>query len=112
MKIKNILIAVICLTTSTFAFAHCPSSFKEEKVCLMLDSNMIYIYDQKFEHNGPYKDFAKAELQAIKSTDGKKLEFKKIARGIYKFEAADKPKTVTVEVLLDKKKQDIKVVHE
>lgn len=112
MKIKNILTAIICLSTSSLAFAHCPSPFKEEKVCLMLDDNMLYIYDQKLEHNGPYKDLEKAEVVAIKTTDGKKLDYKKLARGIYKFQAPEKYKTVVLEVMLDKKKKEIKVAHE
>lgn len=112
MKIKNTAALLICLTTSSLAYAHCPSAFKEEKVCLMLDDNTLYIYDEKLEHNGPYKDFSKAHLESIKTLDNKKLEFKKLARGIYKFQSAVKEKNVVLEVSLDKKKKEIQVVHE
>lgn len=112
MKIKNILIAILCLLTTSVAFAHCPSAFKEEKICLMLDDNMLYIYDQKLEHNGPYKDLEKASVVGIKTLEGKNLEFKKLARGIYKFEAPTKIKNVVLEVTLDKKKKEIQVTHE
>lgn len=78
----------------------------------MLDDNMLYIYDQKFEHNGPYKDLEKAFVVAIKTLDGKSLEYKKLARGIYKFEAPTKQNSVVLEVTLDKKKKDIQVIHE
>lgn len=112
MKIKNAATLLICLTTSTLAYAHCPSAFKEEKVCLMLDDNMLYIYDEKLEHNGPYKDFSKARVESIKTLDKKNLEFKKLARGIYKFQSATKEKSIVLEVSLDKKKKEIQVVHE
>lgn len=78
----------------------------------MLDDNMLYIYDQKLEHNGPYKDLEKAQVVAIKTVDGKKLDYKKLARGIYTFQAAEKYKNVVLEVMLDKKKKEIKVTHE
>lgn len=112
MKIKNIATILICLSTSSLAYAHCPSAFKEEKVCLMLDDNMLYIYDEKLEHNGPYKDFLKAHIESIKTMDNKKLEFKKLARGIYKFQSTAKEKNIVVEVSIDKKKKEIQVVHE
>jgi hypothetical protein len=112
MKIKNLLTAIICLATASIASAHCPSAFKEEKVCLMLADNMVYIYDHKLEHNGPYKDLEKASVVGIKTLEGKNLEFKKLARGIYKFEAPTKYKNVVLEVTLDKKKKEIQVTHE
>jgi len=112
MKIKNVPAILICLTTSSLAYAHCPSALKEEKVCLMLDDNMLYIYDEKLEHNGPYKDFLKAQVESIKTLDNKKLEFKKLARGIYKFQSAVKEKNVVIEVSIDKKKKEIQVAHE
>jgi hypothetical protein len=112
MKIKNILTALICLTATAQVFAHCPSALKEEKVCLMLDDNTLYIYDQKLEHNGPYKDLEKATLVGVKTLDGKNFELKKLARGIYKFEAPTNYKDVVLEVMLDKKKKNIKVAHE
>lgn len=112
MKIKIIAAILTCLLASSLAYAHCPSAFKEEKVCLMLDDNTLYIYDEKIEHNGPYKDFLKAQVESIKTMDNKKLEFKKLARGIYKFQSTAKEKNILLEVSLDKKKKEIKVVHE
>ena len=111
MKTKKILIALATLAFTTQVFAHCPSPYKEEKVCMMFDDNILYIYDQKVEHNGPYKDLEKAEVVSLKSLTGEKLEYKKVARGIYKVSSA-KQKTILVEVSLGKKKQDIKVSHE
>lgn len=78
----------------------------------MLDDNTLYIYDQKLEHNGPYKDLEKATVVGVKTLDGKNLEYKKLARGIYKFEAPTKYKNVVLEVMLDKKKKAIQVIHE
>lgn len=78
----------------------------------MLDDNMLYIYNEKLEHNGPYKDFALAHIESIKTLDNKKLEFKKIARGIYKFQSSVKEKNIVLEVTIEKKKKEIQVVHE
>ncbi len=112
MKIKNILIVVISVIAPSLCYAHCPSSFKEEKVCLMLDDNMLYIYDSKLEHNGPYKDFNKAQVEFIKTLDNKNLEFKKIARGIYKFQSAIKEKKIVIALIIGSKKKEIQVDHE
>ena len=111
-KMRHSVALLALILTSTQAFAHCPSSYKEEKVCFMLEKNLLYIYDNKLEHNGPHKDFEKADLVALKSPQGQKLDFKKVARGIYKIESAEILKNITVEVSLDKKKNDIKVAHE
>lgn len=78
----------------------------------MLDDNTIYIYDEKLEHNGPYKDFTKAQVESIKTMDNKKLEFKKLARGIYKFQSTNKEKNIVFAVTIDKKKKEIQVAHE
>lgn len=85
---------------------------KKKKICFMLEKNLLYIYDNKLEHNGPYKDLEKAEVLGLKSLKGEKLVYKKIARGIYKIEAAENFKSVLIEVSLNKKKSDIKVNHE
>jgi hypothetical protein len=111
MKTKKISLAVLLLAFNTLAYAHCPATIKEEKVCLMFDDNVLYIYDLHGEHNGPYKDLAKAEITGIKSLKGDKFEYSKVARGVYKV-TAGKEKSVLVEVSLDKKKQEIKVSHE
>lgn len=78
----------------------------------MLDDNTLYIYDEKLEHNGPYKDFTKAQVESIKTLDNKKLEFKKLARGIYKFQSPSKEKSIVLAVTIDKKKKEIHVGHE
>lgn len=78
----------------------------------MLDDNTLYIYDEKLEHNGPYKDLVKAQVESIKTLDNKKLEFKKIARGIYKFQSTAREKNIVLEVKIDKMKKEIQVVHE
>ena len=112
MKIKSIMTLLICVLAPSWSYAHCPSTFKEEKVCLMLDDNTLYIYDTKLEHNGPYKDFNKAQIESIKTLDNKKLEFKKIARGIYKFQSTTKEKKIVLAVLIENKKKEIQVDHE
>ena len=107
MKIKIILTLIICIIFPSWCYAHCPSFVKEEKICLMLDNNTLYIYDSKLEHNGPYKDFVKTEINSIKTLDNQKLIFKKIARGIYKFEAKNNEKNVILEVTFEKRKKEI-----
>ena len=52
----------------------------------MLDSNLIYVYDQKLEHNGPYKDLVAPVV--FKNEKGEILKTSKAARGIYKLESA------------------------
>lgn len=78
----------------------------------MLDGNTIYIYDEKVEHNGPYKDLEKAEVIGFKNTAGVKVDFKKLARGIYKLNTTEKLNTVTMTVSASKKQKDIKIKHE
>lgn len=112
MKILSLKTIFIYLITSSWVYAHCPSAIKEESVCLMLEDNMLYIYDNKLEHNGPYKDLSKSSIESIKTMDHKKLDYKKIARGIYKFQSATKEKKILLEVNIDKKKKEIQVVHE
>lgn len=112
MKTQKYITTLAALLLSTQAFAHCPSAYKAEKVCFMLDQNLLYIYDNKLEHNGPYKDFEKAELLAIKSDKNAPLTYKKMARGIYKIEAAEIFKSIKIEVSSNKKKEEIKINHE
>ena len=112
MKIKNLLPALISLLAPTFAFAHCPARLPEEKVCFMLEDNMLYIYDEKLEHNGPYKDLEQAEVSSFKTADGKKIDYKKLARGIYKFQSTEKYKNIELAVVINKKIKTIKVAHE
>lgn len=102
MKIQKILLALtaVSLIPINLAWAHCPTPVKEEKVCLMYNADLLYIYDQKSEHNGPYKDFVKAEIKAIKSFTGEKVDYKKIARGIYKMNTPQ-PSGIKLEISLD-----------
>ncbi len=79
---------------------------------MWLNQNMLYIYDHKSEHNGPYKDFKNAELTSIKSGAGSDIAFKKIARGIFKLDTVDLQKNVTVVLKADKSKIEIKVSHD
>lgn len=109
MKIQKSLLALILLFFQSLAFAHCPTSFKEEGACLMLDNNMIFIYDSKIEHNGPYKDFKKASLVTLKNSKGADLAFKKVARGIYKLLALEAQAQVVANVELDKKIKELKL---
>ena len=78
----------------------------------MIDQNLIYIYDSKSEHNGPYKDFNKAVLEEIKDQKGIALKFSKVARGIYKIASTQDEKQVTAIVTFEKKKKEIKILHE
>ena len=78
----------------------------------MLDVNIVYIYDDKLEHNGPYKDLVKAEVQGFRDGLGTKIEFNKVARGIYKLTSIEKLKTVTLTLKVNKKLKDIKIKHE
>lgn len=102
---------LVVLTFSVNSFAHCPAAVKEEKVCLMFDGSMIYIYDHKFEHNGPYKDFVSTSISEVRNAGKEKLNFKKAARGIYKL---DKPQTsaVFLDLMINNKIKSIRVVKE
>lgn len=100
MKTPNtsakVLLGLLTLLSPLAAFAHCPAHGKTEKVCVMFDENTVYIYDEKLEHNGPYKDL-KGTLK-ITDTAGKTLVTKKLARGVYKIESKEIIKTIIVEL--------------
>jgi hypothetical protein len=70
---------------------------------MMLDQNVIFVYDQKEKHSGPYKDFKESSFESIKS-NGQSLKFSKIARGVYRIESAQPLKTIDIEILNAKKK--------
>ncbi|MDO9181976.1 MAG: hypothetical protein Q7U04_06190 [Bacteriovorax sp.] len=108
MPKKLILLAIFM--TSLSAGAHCPASFAPEKLCLMLDHNIIYIYDHKAEHNGPYKDFVSSKLLGGKSKQSS-LNISRIAKGVYKIESAEILKSVELEVENAKKKTVIKLLE-
>ncbi|MBY0412956.1 MAG: hypothetical protein K2Q18_02265 [Bdellovibrionales bacterium] len=111
MKIQKSILVLATLVMAPNVFAHCPSHYKAEKVCMMFEKDTLYIYDEKLEHNGPYKDLEKAQVTAIKSIKGDVLAFKKLARGIFKVPNVE-VKGVVVEFTLGKKTQDVKVAHE
>jgi hypothetical protein len=92
----------------TNVWAHCPVSFKPEKVCLMFDQNTLFVYDHKLEHNGPYKDFINSNIISI-SNNSKSLPFKKVARGIYKIETPSAIPFIEVTIENNKIKNTYKV---
>lgn len=97
---------------SSLGYAHCPANFTGDKVCFMLDTNLLYIYDHKLEHNGPYKDLKMGLLMSIKDKNESDLVFKKIARGIYKIESKTDLKSVELTIVANKKTHKITVAHE
>jgi hypothetical protein len=91
---KVIFVFIMAIFTTSL-FAHCPALFKVESVCFMLAENTIYIYDQKFEHNGPYKDL-KVKVMIFKDSKEVTLPYKKIAAGVYKLDTPVKVKELRV----------------
>lgn len=112
MNYKKLFLLALGLCASSSVYAHCPSNIKEEKVCMMLDGNLVYIYDEKLEHNGPYKDLAKASVKGFKDEKGQAVKFTRVARGIYKLEANERLGAVMMTVQIEKKEKDIKIKHE
>jgi len=110
MKIK-ITSLIATLSISTTLYAHCPTHFKTEKVCLMLDSNLLYIYSDKKTHDGPYQNLKISSLESFTS-NGKNLKFSKTAQGVYKIETTEKLKMVEVEFLTNKVKEKLSVISE
>lgn len=108
--IKSLLFLLSLMVYSN-AHAHCPGHFKPESVCLMLDQNIIYIYHQKFEHNGPYQDLKIRKILAIKNA-GKNIEFTKKARGIYEIKSEKKLADIEVELADEKNKTVLKLKQE
>lgn len=101
----KISLGALLLLISFQASAHCPGSYKPEKVCLMLDQNVIFVYDEKKEHNGPYKDLVASTLESVKS-EGVEVKFSKVARGVYRIEYA-KPLN-TVDLVMSQTKGAVK----
>ena len=108
MKIFSIL---FLLFITSRVYAHCPGHFKEDSVCFMLDNNLIYIYHQKFEHNGPYQDLKTYRISELKS-GGKTLEYSKKARGIYEIKSDKKLVEIEIELSKDKNKTLLKLKQE
>ena len=98
-------------TTSLSANAHCPALFKPENLCLMLDENVVFVYDKKGVHSGPYKDFTESSLIGIKSV-GQPLKYAKVARGVYRIESSQKLKKVEIEIMNAKKKTELNLSAE
>ena len=105
------ILAISVVLFSAQSYAHCPASFKPESICIMLDQNILYLYDHKSDHNGPYKDFISASIESVKSND-KTVKFSKSDRGIYKLESSEKLKSIDLLVLNGKEKINIKVKAE
>lgn len=100
------------MLSSLAARAHCPAMLKEESVCFMLEKNLLYTYDSKFEHNGPYKDLETASLVELKDHSGKSLKYSKISRGILRIDSSINHPSVTAVFLTGKMKKEVKVPHE
>jgi len=103
-------LALFILMNSINVFAHCPLVFKAENACLMLDQNVIYVYDAKAEHNGPYKDFKDSAILMVKS-EGSSLKVDRVARGIYKITSEKSLKVIDLEILNKKKKVNFKLTE-
>jgi hypothetical protein len=97
--------------STNLAFAHCPNHLKIEKACLMLDQNILYVYAENKEHNGPYQDFTSSTIESIAS-EGKILKFNKAARGVYKIETNGPVKNIEVGLLNNNKKIQMKIKAE
>ncbi len=100
------------MLSSLTAIAHCPATLKEERVCFMLEKNLLYTYDSKLEHNGPYKDLEKASLVELKDKDGQSLKYSKVSRGILKIQSPINHPSVTAVFLSEKKKKEVIIPHE
>lgn len=112
MKNYHYFYLSLVILTSFALEAHCPAVLKEEKVCFMLEKNILYIYDSKLEHDGPYKDLVQASLIEIKDENNSSLQYKKLARGIMQINATKKIQKISAVFLVDKKKKEIVITHE
>ena len=107
MLTKSIVTLTFILSTLSLANAHCPTMLKAEKTCFMLDQNVLYLYDHKAEHNGPYKDLKTSKIESIKSV-GKDIKFEHPSRGIYKLFGSNLTK-VDIEIVTAGKKEILQV---
>jgi len=96
------LITILLIAASATANAHCPSHFRPENICFMLDQNIIYIYDKKADHNGPYQDLKESTIFSIKA-EGKPLKFSHLARGLYKIDSIKQITNLELEIQNSKK---------
>ncbi len=109
--ISPLILLILSFTIST-SEAHCPALYSEEKVCLMLDGNLLYFYDHKLEHNGPYKDLSQGSIERILNSKKEELRFSKMARGIYKIDSKENLASLEVEIKNKKITQKITVKRE
>lgn len=100
--------AIFAFIASSQAGAHCPALYKIETACFMLEQNVIYIYDEKIKHSGPYKDLA-AILESVKS-EGADLKFSRIARGVFKIDHPTMVKSVDM-ILAESKAKNAKKIN-
>ena len=106
-KLLTILWSSLLLIGAMGAEAHCPTPYKFEKVCFMLEQNVILIYGENKEHNGPYIDLAQSTIDSIKQ-DGIQLKFSRVARGAYRIEGPKILKIIDVIVISKSGKSSIK----
>ncbi len=107
---KNFLVILwpaLLLISTMKAEAHCPTPFKFEKVCFMLDQNVILIYSEDKEHNGPYTDLVQSTIESIKK-DGIPLKFSRVARGAYRIDSSKVLKSIELIVTSGSGKNSIK----
>ncbi len=97
MTLLNISLTVLLtFIFTTTVSAHCPALYPREKICFMLDQNILYVYDKKFEHNGPYKDLVAG--MKIMDTKGEIIKYERSARGIYKLRTTAIIKQMSLEL--------------
>lgn len=106
-KLITILWSTLLWISAISAEAHCPTSNKLEKVCLMLDQNIIFIYDENKEHNGPYTDLTQGTLESIMN-DGVVLKFVRVARGVLRIESKKALKSVELIIVSKNGKSPMK----
>ncbi len=110
----KILISLTLLILSANIFAHCPSFYKEQNLCFMIDDNTLYSWDKKFEHNGPYKDFEEGTqiISIINTSNKQELKYTKVARGIFKIEGSEKIAAAVLKFQFKKIIAEIKIEKE
>jgi hypothetical protein len=98
------------IISSNCVSAHCPALYNLEKICFLLDENVLYLYSQKGEHSGPYLDLKMGTLAKVKS-NGKVIPFSKIARGVYRLETKEGIKAAELEIQSGKKTETLKILQ-
>ncbi len=92
-KILSAQLLVFFLFLSSKIFAHCPTEFKDDGLCFLLQEDKILSWDKiKSEHDGPYRDLTKKfQLVEVLSPKGVKIEFNRLSRGVWKISTKDLP---------------------